>query len=128
MNKTVIRSIGAVAAGLLLIVILSIATDGMMVKMGMFPPLNQGTYSTTMLFTALLYRSIYGVLGGYVTARIAPFNPIKHAVILGLIGTVLSIIGAIACWNLSAHWYPVALVITALPTCWLGGRLRKMNI
>src|SRR5258708_27251802 len=37
---------------------------------------------------------------------------------LGLIGVVVSILGTIAGWDLSAHWYPIALIITALPCTW----------
>jgi hypothetical protein len=30
-----------------------------------------------------------------------------------------------ATWNknLGPHWYPIALVILAIPQCWLGGKL-----
>jgi hypothetical protein len=33
-------------------------------------------------------------------------------------------IGVVVGWNLSAHWYPIALVVGALPCSWLGGKLR----
>jgi hypothetical protein len=32
---------------------------------------------------ALVYRTVYGILGGYVTARLAPRAPMRHALILG---------------------------------------------
>jgi hypothetical protein len=123
MNKTMIRSMGAIIAGMLVIIIFSIATDGLMVKLGIFPPLDQGTYNTNMLIIALFYRSAYAVLGGYVTARISSINAMRNAIILGIIGTVLGIMGAITGWNLSAHWYPIALVITAIPCTWLGAKI-----
>ena len=33
--------------------------------------------------------------------------------------------GVIATWNLGLgpHWYPIALAVTGLPLCWLGGAL-----
>ena len=67
---------------------------------------------------------IYAVAGGYVTAWLAPKNPMRHVIILGCIGIVLGSIGVVVAWNLSAHWYPLALVITALPCTWLGGKLK----
>jgi hypothetical protein len=53
-----------------------------------------------------------------------------HALIGGAIGTVLALAGAIATWNmpLGPHWYPIALVVLALPTAWVGGKLRLMQL
>jgi hypothetical protein len=47
------------------------------------------------------------------------------ALTLGVIGLVLSSAGAIAAipMNLGPSWYPIALVLTALPCAWLGGVL-----
>jgi putative Mn2+ efflux pump MntP len=80
-----------------------------------------------MLTLALVYRTIYGVAGGYVTAMTAPKKPLRHAIILGTIGIILSTLGAIVGWDLSAHWYPIALVITALPSTWVGAKLKEQK-
>ena len=44
----------------------------------------------------------------------------------------LSIIGAAATWNrgpaFGPHWYALALVVTALPTAWVGGKLHLMQL
>ena len=77
-----------------------------------------------MLVLAFAYRSAYTVLGGYVTAWFAPANPMKLVGILGVLGTIGGIIGVIAGWNLSSHWYPIALAVTAFPLVWYGGKLR----
>ena len=74
---------------------------------------------------AFLYRSAYAVLGGYITAILAPSNPMKHVKILGVIGTLGGIAGIFAGWNLSDHWYPIALAVTAFPLVWLGGKMKK---
>jgi hypothetical protein len=49
----------------------------------------------------------------------------KHALILGGIGTVASAAGAIATanMNLGPAWYAWSLVVIALPVAWLGGKL-----
>jgi len=119
-----LKSIGAVVAGILVIVIFSTMTDVVLEKLDVFPPPEQGLFITWMLLLALIYRSVYAIVGGYVTAALAPFRPMRHAMILGLIGTAVSIIGVFAGWDLSAHWYPIALVITSLPCTWLGGKLK----
>jgi len=125
MNKNTFKSIGAVLAGVITIVALSVGTDFVLEKFGIFPAPDQGLFIPWMLMLALVYRSIYAVAGGYVTAMLAPSRPMRLAVILGLIGIVASTVGAVVAWDLSAQWYPIALIITALPCTWLGGRLKN---
>ncbi len=76
---------------------------------------------------ATAYRIVFGVLGGYVAARLAPDRPVRHAVILGFVGVVLSLAGAAATWNqgpgFGPKWYPLSLVAIALPSTWAGGLL-----
>lgn len=121
----ILKSIGAIVAGIITIVVLSTLTDFILEKLGIFPPPEQGLFITWMLLLAFIYRSVYAVLGGYVTAALAPVNPMRHSIILGVIGTVVSIIGVFAGWDLSEHWYPIALVLTSLPCTWLGAKLKR---
>jgi len=78
-----------------------------------------------MLLVATAYRTLYGVIAGYVVARIAPHRPMLHTLIGGVIGFAVSILGAVATWNrgLGPHWYPLALIVLAMPQAWVGGRL-----
>ena len=121
------RSILALFAGFVLVVALSILTDVLLHKMGVYPPLGQPS-SDGLLLIATIYRTIYGIAGSYVTARLAPRAPMGHALLGGAIGLVLALAGAVATWGhpekFGAHWYPVALVVLALPTAWAGGRIR----
>jgi hypothetical protein len=43
------------------------------------------------------------------------------------VGLVAATIGLVATWNsgpeLGPKWYPILLVVTALPCVWLGGRM-----
>jgi len=91
-----LRSIGAVLAGLLIIVILSTAVDVVLHATGVFPPWGQ------------------------------PMSDRLFA--LGVVGVVISIIGAVATIGRGPEfgptWYPLALVIVAMPCAWVGGRLR----
>jgi hypothetical protein len=49
----------------------------------------------------------------------------KHALVLGGLGGVVALIGAVTMWNmdLGPKWYPISLVILALPEAWLGAKL-----
>lgn len=120
-----LKSVLAVIAGFFTVVILSIATDAILESAGIFPSPTAGLFVTWMLALALFYRTVYTVLGGYVTARLAPSNAKTHVCILGVIGTLAGIGGIVAGWNLSQHWYPIALAVLAYPSVWLGGKLSK---
>ena len=127
MNKYIFKSIGAVVAGFLIVVILSVLTDFVLETLGVFPPQSHPeAYTAGLLMVALIYRCVYTVAGGYVTAWLAPAKPMRHAIILGLVGIVAGTLGVVTSWDLSPqHWYPIALVSTALPCTWLGGALRS---
>src|SRR5215831_14220036 len=87
------RSIGAIVAGLLTVIVLSLAIDELFHVLGVYPPWNEPMRETSLSLLALSYRLVIAVLGGYVTARLAPRAPIGHALILGAIGLVLSSLG-----------------------------------
>ena len=121
------RSAGAILIGLLAVVLLSLATDQLLHVINVYPPWGQPMNETSDNLLALAYRCVYGALGSYLAARFAPRNPMRHAIILGVIGFVLSLLGAIATipMKLGPAWYPISLVVTALPCAWLGGRLHR---
>jgi len=131
MNKNTLRSIGAVLAGMLVGIILTIVTDIVLHAIGVFAPWGQPNGDGPLLL-ATAYRTVYGVLASYIIARIAPDRPVQHALVAGFIGLVVSILGAAVTWNkgpaFGPHWYPLALVVLAMPQSWAGGRLRVTQL
>jgi len=128
--KHIGKSILAILAGFVVVVAISIGTDVILELTGVLPKI--GTrLSDSQALLATVYRTIYGVVGSYVTARLAPNKPMKHALIGGAIGIVIATIGAAVTWNhvpsLGPHWYPVSLIIGALPTAWLGAQIYIMQ-
>jgi hypothetical protein len=125
------RSIGALLAGFLAVVILSLGTDIVLRSVGVFPRLGE-PMADAFFVLATAYRTVYGVVGSYITARLAPDRPMEHALVGGLVGLVLSTVGAVVTWNrgpaFGPHWYPLTLVVTAMPCAWAGGRLRLMHL
>lgn len=91
-----LKSIWAVVAGFLTVVVLSIGTDTILEKTGIFPPIAEGLFITWMLALALFYRTLYTILGGYVTAWLAPQNAMKHMWVLAILGQRGGIAGVIA--------------------------------
>jgi hypothetical protein len=116
-------------AGFVAVVVLSLGTDWALHAAGVFPALGQ-KMSDSLFVLATVYRTLYGVVGSYVTARLAPDRPMGHALVGGLIGVAISTLGAVVTWNkaLGPRWYPLALIVTAMPTAWLGGKLRVMQL
>jgi hypothetical protein len=120
------RSVGAVLAGLVTVIVTHTGTDAILHALGVFPPAGQ-VMSGGLFALAATYRILFTVLGGYVTARLAPSRSLKHALVLGSIGSVLALAGMLATLGRGPEfgplWYPLLLVVTALPTCWLGARI-----
>ena len=123
------RSIWAVVAGFLVVVALSIGTDAALHVLGIYPALGQ-RMSDGLFVLATVYRTIFGILGSFVTARLAPEKPMKHALIGAALGTVIAGAGAVATWNknLGPHWYSIVLILTAFPTAWIGGKIRLAQL
>lgn len=124
------RSVLAVFAGLVATAVLSTVADQVLHSAGVYPP--WGVRMSDGLFAlATAYRVVFTVLGGWLTARLAPSRPLRHAVWLSVIGTFLALVGlavAIAHPELGPFWYPVALVVTAFPCVLLGAWLRARGV
>jgi len=125
------RRIGAIAAGILTVVVLSVGTDAALHATGVYPPWGQ-PMSDALYVVATAYRALYAIAGSYVAARLAPDRPMGHAMIIGLIGLVLCIVGAVMTRNegpeFGPRWYSIAIVGMAIPCAWAGGLLRRVQI
>jgi hypothetical protein len=120
------KSILAVLAGLVFTIVITTALDVLMYQVGFF---KSGGMTTTHWLVATAYRLGVAIIGCWLTARLAPQNPMKHALILGAIGTVVACVGV---WfsatkgpEFGPMWYAIVLVVTALPCAWIGGKLNK---
>ncbi len=122
----ILKGISSVLAGMVFIVFTHAGTDFVLERLGIFTAPDQGFHTTWMVVTATIYRSIYTIAGGYITAALAPNPPMLYVMILGIIGTVAGITAAIVTipMEIAPTWYPIALAVLALPCLWLGGKLR----
>ena len=124
------RSVAAILLGLVAGAVLSLGTDQLLHVLEVYPPWGQPMNDPGLNCLALAYRIVYAILGSYIAARFAPRNPMRHALVLGFVGLGLSGVGAIAAVamaDLGPNWYPVALVLTALPCAWLGGVVHRIG-
>jgi len=121
------RSVLAVVGGLVAIFAASMAMDELMYALRVFPRPPAITYETVPYLIATAYRAAIGVGGCWIAARFAPSRPMRHALILGGIGVLLSLAGTVAALTMEMGpiWYPIALVVVPPPAAWLGGRLAE---
>jgi hypothetical protein len=123
------RSILAVFLGMVSVIALSLCTDQVFHMLNIYPPWGQPMWEPRLNALALSYRIVYGILGSYVAARLAPRRPMRHAMVVGGIGFVLSTLGVVGTTmmetKLGPSWYPISLAVTALPCGWLGGVLYR---
>ena len=115
------KSVWAVVAGVLVIIGVTTVVDIVLHLVHVYPPMDQ-PIDNSLALLATCYRVVIGVAGARLTARLAPDRPMKHAMVLGCVGVALGLVGLWATWNkeLGPRWYPMALVVLAIPQCWAG--------
>ena len=123
MTKKTFKSIGAILAGFATGAILSVGADFLMEQTGMMSMEHFKESTVSVILLVIVYRFVFNVLGCYLTARLAPDKPMKHALIIGVIGTVLSILGSVAMWDKAIPLYNISIIMMSLPSAWLGAKL-----
>ena len=123
----ILKSIGAVLAGLIFIVLTHTGVDRILEGLGIFTQPDQGFHTTWMVATATVYRTILSAAGCFLTGVLAPSRPMLHSLITGFIGLAAGTAAAIVVipMNLSPAWYPIALAVLAVPCGWIGGTLAE---
>ena len=81
MDKNTKQSIWALVAGILFVIAVSLIIDAVLHAARVFPPLGVPLDDRTSLI-ATSYRVVVGIAAGYLTSKLAPSNPMKHAMIL----------------------------------------------
>jgi hypothetical protein len=74
------------------------------------------------LFT-FAYTFVCVVAGGYVTARLAARFPVRHAVVLGLVQSALTIPAMLAFPDKAPLWGWIGSMVMVIPAAWWGGVL-----
>lgn len=128
MKKNFFKSLIAIVSGIAVTFILSNGTDYLFRKANILPPSTMYV-SSIIIITVILYRCIYNVIGSFIVAKLAPYQPMGHALGVGIFGFLGSLAGTIATWNmnLGPHWYPISVAITAIPCAWLGAKLNELK-
>lgn len=122
------RSILAVVTGFLFIGFLSFGMTAVLkiVAPETFAAARLDSVPALLLVT--FYVMVFAVAGCYLTALMAPHSPMKHALVLGVLGLILNIVGMVMRWDASPAWFNILSVLMVMPYAWAGGRLREMQL
>jgi hypothetical protein len=122
------RSVAAIVVGFLAVAVLSLGTDQVLHVLRVYPPWGEPMWDPRLNALALSYRIAYTILGGYITAALAPYAAMRHVALGGIIGVLTASAGAIVAIRLAdlgPNWYPIALALTGFPCVWLGGSIHQ---
>jgi hypothetical protein len=124
-GPSVARTAGAVAGGLVTVVLLSTLVDAVLHATGVFPAMGR-PMSPALWWLAIGYRAVFTFAGGMVAARLLPADPMRAVWILTGIGTVLGLVGVAVASSqpqMGPAWYAWGVALTGPPCSWLGGRV-----
>jgi hypothetical protein len=119
-----LKSIVAVSAGFFLTGALAVGADLLLLRLspGAFDA--AGRVDSPLILTIMLaYVFAFATLGCYVCGRLAPRAPLQHAIVLGVLGLILNIVGTITKWALAPVWYHIVALLMVMPTAWIGGQI-----
>lgn len=125
----VARSVIAIVVGFLVIGVLAFGTD--VIVRGAAPEVfapDGRVDSVPWLLFMQLYVFVYAVFGCWLAARLAPNRPMRHALILGLLGLAFNIAGSAAQWDKMPAWYHLMALALVMPAAWVGGRIRERQL
>jgi hypothetical protein len=124
MQSGKLKSVWSVLAGVLFTIVVTTLVDIALHLLSIYPPKGQ-PLTDAMAALATAYRIPISIAGAWLTARLAPNRPMRHALTLGGVGSLLGVVGVVVTWGkgMGPPWYPIALAALALPQCWLGGKL-----
>ena len=123
MKNAALKSVIAIIVCFMVGALLCIITDILLDKIGYMKAESFKENSPWVILVVIIYRFIYNVIGCYVAAAMAPARPMRHAMIIGVIGLVLGTLGSIVMWDKAVAWYNISIILISVPCAYIGGQL-----
>lgn len=124
-----VRSLVAVLVGFFLIG--ALASGGEVLVRQLVPsaydPAGRMT-SLPLLALTQAYVALFAITGCYVCARLAPHHPLRHAMILGVLGLLFNLYGSYVRWTDVPAWFHAVGLGLTLPYAYIGGWLREREV
>lgn len=109
----VVRSVVSVAAGFFAVMVLGAAAD-----------LALGQVS---LLIKLGYETVFALLAGYITARIAVRKPFTHVLVMAAIVLAGRALIAVATWDVVPLWFNLGVLVLIIPAALAGAKLSELR-
>jgi hypothetical protein len=127
MKNNVLRSIGVLLLAFVVNGLLSVVTDFILESIGVLPDPSKGLFETWAILLVLFYRGAYTIFTGFLIARLAPSKAMLHALILGVIGTMIVLLAMTnpTVAEKAPMWYGYTLAATTIPCMMFGVVIHK---
>jgi hypothetical protein len=79
------------------------------------------------LFIKLAYETVFAVLAGYITARIAVRKPFTHVLVMAGIVLAGRAFIAVATWDVLPLWFNLGVLVLIIPAALLGAKLSELR-
>ncbi len=124
----VVRSVVSIAAGFFAVMVLGAAADVVLgqVLPNAFDAQGHARAEST-LFIKLAYETVFALLAGYITARIAVRKPFAHVLIMAAIVVAGRAFIALATWDVVPLWFNLGVLVLILPAALLGAKLSELR-
>ena len=124
----VVRSVVSVAAGFFAVMVLGAAADMVLNQMvpNAFDAQGHARAEST-LFIKLAYETLFALLAGYITARIAVRKPFNHVLIMAAIVLAGRAFISIATWDVVPLWFNLGVLVLIIPAALLGAKLSELR-
>lgn len=123
-----VRSIVAVVVGFVLTGALNVGTNALLARvMPGLVPADGPVTDPAALILVCAYVAVFGILGCWVTARLAPSRPMLHALVLGALALAMSVPVAMQNWGDAPAWFNVFNLVAVMPYAYIGGWLREQQ-
>jgi uncharacterized oligopeptide transporter (OPT) family protein len=111
----VVRSIVAVAAGFFAVMVLGAAADIVLAQ------------ASPTLFVKLAYETLFALLAGYITARIAVRKPFLHVLVMAIVVLIGRAVIATATWDVLPMWFNIGVLVLIIPAALIGAKLSELR-
>lgn len=127
MKNNIFKSIGVMLLAFVVNALLSVVTDFLLESIGVLPDPSKGLFDTSAIILVLSYRAMYTILAGFLVAKLAPGKPMLHAVLLGIIGTTITLlaVSSPSFADKAPLWFGYSLAAITIPCMWLGARIQR---
>ena len=124
----VVRSVVSIAAGFFAVMVLGAAADVVMSQVSPDAPYVQGNaQAETLLFIKLAYETLFALIAGYLTARIAVRKPFTHVLVMSALVLAGRAFIAAVTWDVVPLWFNLGVLVLIAPAALLGAKLNELR-